>query len=242
MKRALSPLFFAAAVGSLLNCGGGGRKESFSAAGDAMVMSGVTGIWMGSTPDGKTFTVTFCENLAADHTDGNACDTLHVVRGGGRGTTETTEEPTGCGGCDYSYSAFVSGTVEGDDLAETPVKGEFDLASGDANGLGLPYQFDAISDTRVEAQYGTTPAVALNGHMDQQGVIEIERFAYPPLAAGSNDAGLGSSDAGSANDASADSGAAPSDVDAAAQATGSQQINEPAFELHRIGDASCPSN
>jgi hypothetical protein len=53
---------------------------------------------------------------------------LHTVRGQGRGTTETVSEPGGCGGgCDYDNSAYVTGTIEGDDLAPTNISGQFEL-------------------------------------------------------------------------------------------------------------------
>ena len=230
LKRAVSPFLVAAAVASLLNCGGG-RQESFTSQGDTSVMSGVTGTWMGSTPDGKTYTVTLCENLAATHTDAvEGCDTLHVVRGDGRGTTETTEEPTGCGGCIYTYSAFVDGTADGDDLSSTDVHGEFDLASGDANGLGFPYSVRLLSKATQPGQYNeTTPTFVLSGEMKQAGVIEVSSMTY------SQGAGIVNGDGG------ADSDAAPSDADAAAQGNGGAQITTPAFELHRVGDATCPS-
>ncbi|MGH7280047.1 MAG: hypothetical protein ACRELY_00865, partial [Polyangiaceae bacterium] len=79
-KRALSPFFFAAAVASLLNCGGGGTKESFTSEGDATVMAAFTGIWMGSTPDGKTYTLTLCEDEAATQSDATdpGCGSLHI--------------------------------------------------------------------------------------------------------------------------------------------------------------------
>lgn len=229
LKRVLSPFFVAAAVASLLNCGGG-REESFTADGDTAVMSGVTGIWMGSTPDGKTYTLTLCENRAATHTDAvEGCDTLHVVRGDGRGTTETTEEPTGCGGCIYTYSAFVNGTIEGDDLASSAVHGEFDLSQGDANGLGFPYSVRISSDATRTGQYDEAwPRVGLNGEMKQAGVIELDDLEYPSMGVVSND------DAGS--------DAAPlSDTDAGGQGS-SRQVTTPAFELHRIGEATCPTS
>ena len=233
MKRVFSPLFLAVAVGSLLNCGGG-REESFTTAGDDTVMQGVTGIWMGSTPDGKTYTLTLCEDQMATHADAvEGCDTLHVVRGGGRGTTETTEEPTGCGGCIYTYAAFVNGNIEGDDLEQTTIHGEFDLSSGDASGLGLPYTvFVQSGDRRLGQSNANPPVLHANGNMKQTGVIDLEGLTYSPIE------GASGSDAGS--DASADAATVPSDVDAAV-VTG-QPITTPAFELHRIGEASCPSN
>lgn len=233
MKRALSPFLLAAAVGSVLNCGGG-RQESFTTSGDSAVMQGVTGIWMGSTPDGKTYTVTLCEDQAATRNDAvEGCDTLHVVRGGGRGTTETTEEPTGCGGCIYTYAAFVNGNIEGDDLAQTPIHGEFDLSSGDANGPGLPYTvFVQSGDRRLGQSNANPPVLRANGSMKQTGVIDLDGLTYSPIE------GASAVDAG--GDASSDAAVGPSDVDAAV-ATG-QPITTPAFELHRIGEASCPSN
>ncbi|MGH7279955.1 MAG: hypothetical protein ACRELY_00400, partial [Polyangiaceae bacterium] len=158
---------------------------------------------------------------------------LHIVRGGGRGKTETTEESAGCGGCVYSYPAIVNGTIEGDDLDETTVRGQFDVAQGDANGLVFPYSMDLESGATDSDQYNDSiPKLTMNGQMFQAGVIEIGNgsFAYSPSAE------FVTSDSG------ADSDAAPTDVDAAAQPSNGAKVTTPAFELHRIGDAACPAN
>lgn len=217
--RIVYPLLLGLSVACLLNCGGG-RKESFTSQADAQVVSGVTGIWMATTPEGNTYTLTLCEDTSSRETS-LSCETLHKVQGGGRGVTETTEEPTGCGGCDYDYSVYVNGTIEGDDLSPTDVEGQFALTSGDADGKGgFPYHVDIRRTGDASARFFVT------GEMDAPGSFDVTTMSYAPSAGVVQDAG--------------DAATFPSDTDGS-YVPSTQTGTASGFTFHRVGDASCPA-
>ncbi len=126
------------AVGALTNCTDKGPDIDFTTQGDDQVMSVVTGVWSGTSSEGKTYTLTLCEDDNAEVPGSEKCQELYTVVGGGRGQTQTINEPQGCGGCDFGLNAFTSGTFEGDDVAPTAISVAFSAASGDANGPVYP--------------------------------------------------------------------------------------------------------
>jgi hypothetical protein len=233
-KRAISPSLFFLAVGALIHCGGDDNEASFTTQGDAAVMSGIVGTWMGTSDSGNTYTLTLCEDTsAAAGVDSNiSCQTLHAVRGNGRGITETVSQPEGCGGCDYDNSAYVTGTVEGDDLTSTQVNGQFALTGGDANSLGFPYRI------RIEGTSFSGDSVSISGEMPSAGAFDVESFYYTPSAAPPLDA---SADDASDVDASAfDSGAVvPAASSSATPGSAAITITN-GITFHRVGDAACP--
>src|ERR1035441_2139572 len=95
-KRVLSPSLFFLALGALIHCGGN-DDMSFTTQGDTAVMSGIVGTWTGTSSAGNTYTLTLCENTSSNLSTNETCQTLHTVRGQGRGTTETVKQPGGCG-------------------------------------------------------------------------------------------------------------------------------------------------
>lgn len=226
-ERAWSPLVFAGVVVSIIHCGGNGPGSSFSSEGDARVMSGIVGTWVGTSNEGRSYTMTLCEDTSsAPHDSELSCETLHTVKGGGRGATETVNEPGGCGGCDYDNSAYVTGSVEGDDLPTTTISGQLGLSGGDTDELAFPYQTQ-LNDLPSGSPYGTH--LQMFGTMVSAGVIDQATLTYPAIAV--------ASDGGDQDAESADAGAAysVSDAGALARATATGLV------FHRVGDAACPS-
>jgi hypothetical protein len=213
-KRLLSPSLFFLAVGALIHCGSNDDETSFSTQGDTAVMAGIVGTWMGSSDSGNTYALILCEDTSAASSTKLSCQTLHTVRGGGRGTTETVSKPEGCGGCNYDNSAFVTGTIEGSDLSSTRVDGQFGLTGGDTNGLGFPYETQLEGATANES-------VSISGSVPSAGELDVDSFYYTPTAAADLDA--------AATDSSAEN-----ESDAAATTI------TKAITFHRVGDATCP--
>ncbi len=123
MKTRLPSLFAALGVLALLHCGGGDDGSTpMTSEGDALAVQRIVGTWEATSPHGKV-TMTLCEDLTADGTQSTTCECRHVVRGEGRGKTESVSlaPPSGCeaGGCLYDTSAFVVGTVGGEALGTT---------------------------------------------------------------------------------------------------------------------------
>jgi hypothetical protein len=241
-KRALSPSLFFLAVGALIHCGGNDNDTSFTTQGDTAVMAGIVGAWMGTSESGHTYTLTLCEDTSA--TGGTStsmsCQTLHTVRGDGRGTTETVSKPEGCGGCDYDNSAYVNATIEGDDLTSTTIDGQFDLSGGDANGLGFPYEFK-LSGTTFSDQ-----SISITGTMPSAGAFNVESFYYTPNPAPAVDASAADASEVDASDIDAseiDSGLAPAPSSSASSSpspnAGAVTITN-GITFHRVGDATCP--
>ena len=209
-KRALLPFFLAGSTAVLLNCGGGPTQD-FTADGDTTVTNNILGVWEGTSSDGRTYILSLCED-DSDRLTALSCETLHRVKGNEQGKTETTEEPTGCGGCDYDYSLYVAGSIQGTDLASTGIIGQFGLAGGDKNGPAFPYR---IVGSTVD---GTT--LRYEGVMESADSFTLTSLSYPATAssgfdAGPIDSGSASFDAGdpSTNDVDA-STADAGDVDA----------------------------
>jgi hypothetical protein len=275
-KRALSPFLFALAVGSLLNCGGGGGDEQdFTSHGDALVMTSLVGTWKGTSAAGKPYTLTLCENLdpnAQSHSLAGTCGTKHQIEGGGRGKSETVSmDPGGCGGCDYDNSAYMVGTLEGSDIASTPIYAQFSM-DGDANGPPLPYTF-ALADSAYTSAEDRRQTTTMRGEVATAGTIDVSVFTYDALPGEippAYDAGNGL-DASQASDASQDTDAGDldsgnsdaSDLDANADdasavdtgsigpaptASSSSSPPPPAvprqtttIRLARVAEAACPS-
>ncbi|MEO8876157.1 MAG: hypothetical protein ABI461_11265 [Polyangiaceae bacterium] len=241
-ERVLSPFLIAAAVISIMNCGGG-HEDSFTTAGDADVVEGVTGVWMGTSIAGNTYTLTLCEDTSDRHTD-VSCQTLHKVQGDGRGATETTQEPGGCGGCDYDYSVYVNGTLEGDDLESSKIQGQFSLARGDADGkLAFPY---AVGIGSPGSAVASSSSISLTGEMDAPGSFDVTSLAYPTTTAPTDSGAVDLVDAG---DSDAESDAAVVDSGSLGPAPSGSSSSGPARQrgdvtgviFHRIGNATCPT-
>ncbi|MEO7111732.1 MAG: hypothetical protein ABI183_14925 [Polyangiaceae bacterium] len=233
-KRVLSPFLFALAVGSMLNCGGGGGdEEDFTSHGDALVMTSLVGIWKGTSAAGKPYALTICEDLdpnAQRDSLAATCGTKHQIEGNGRGKTEAVSmDPGGCGGCDYDNSAYMVGTLEGSDIAPTPVNAQFSM-NGDANGPALPYAF-VLADSAYKTAEDLRQTITMRGNVMTAGYIDVSLFTYetpdqipPPYDAGngldasqdsdaSQEADAGDVDSGEPDasdlDASADDASAP---------------------------------
>ncbi|MEO8798279.1 MAG: hypothetical protein ABI551_10365, partial [Polyangiaceae bacterium] len=196
-KRTLAPFFLAACTATLLNCGGG-KQEDFTTEGDTAVTSGIVGTWEGTSSDGRAFLLTVCED-DSDRESMLSCETLHHVKGNGQGATETTEEPTGgCnGGCDYDYSLYVAGTIEGTDVLPTSFEAQFNLGGGDKNGLPFPYDVEGSSN----GMRGGSEGVSFSGQMPGPDTFTLATLSYPASAAsndgGTRDVDASESDAGS---------------------------------------------
>jgi hypothetical protein len=235
LKRALSPSLFFLAVGALIHCGGDDNNgTSFSTQGDTAVMAGIVGTWMGTSNAGTTYTLTLCEDKSSTLITEDSCQTLHTVRGQGRGATETVSKPDqGCGGCDYDNSAYVTGTIDGDDLA-SDFHGQIQLTGGDVNGLGFPYKID------FEGTGSFAPTFAIDGVMQSPGSFDADHLYYAPTTAPAVDGGdqdASDSDSGTVAPApSTSASAAPQPsagpFDSTAVVTG--------IAFHRVGDAACP--
>jgi hypothetical protein len=227
-KRVLSPSLFFLAVGALIHCGGDDNNgTSFSTQGDTAVMAGIVGTWMGTSSAGNTYTLTLCEDKSSTLNTEESCQTLHTVKGQGRGTTETVTNPDqGCGGCDYDNSAYVIGTIEGDDLASSTFNGQFGLTGGDVNGLGFPYKIN------IEGSGYYAPTFAIDGTMDSPGSFEADHLYYVPMTAPATDGG--DQDASDFDSGVVDPAPTPSagPVYLTAVVDG--------ITFHRIGDATCP--
>lgn len=231
-RRSLLPFVLAACAVTVLNCGGG-KQEDFTSEGDSAVASGIVGAWEGTSSDGRAYVLTVCED-DGDREDLIGCETLHRVKGDGQGTTETTEEPTGCGGCNYDYSFYTSGTLEGTDLAPTPVFAQFDIGKGDKSGPAFPYDLEgSASSGRDSAPHA---AIYFTGSMPSADTFTLSTLSYPPMAGVGADAGA--QDAGGEADAAAPA-PAPSSSGSSSPSGANVSVSNVVF--HRTGVASCPS-
>ncbi len=231
-RYTLAPFFLAVCTATVLNCGGG-KQVDFTAEGDTAVTSGIVGTWEGTSSDGRAYLLTVCED-DGDREDLIGCETLHRVKGNGQGATETTEEPTGCGGCNYDYSLYTAGTLEGTDLAPTPVYAQFNVNRGDKRGPSFPYDVEgSASSGRDQA---STAAIYFAGSMPSADTFTLSTLSYP-ASPGSN------VDAGADDDAGDIDAGVPAPAPSASGSSSSVGANVSVSNVvfHRTGVAVCPS-
>jgi hypothetical protein len=134
VRRLILPLF----VYAVFACGN--HQITFDAQHDDPAMLAVTRVWQGSG-----VTLSLCEDIAAEPSVSvSGCEVAHVVRGGSRTATTTTNSAKGgCpGGCAGQNSAYVAGQLSQNGL-ELEVSGVVILGSlYDDDPYAYPYTFE----------------------------------------------------------------------------------------------------
>jgi hypothetical protein len=154
---------------------------------DAQVVAAFEGTWTAQTATGPvTFSV--CEDRDADGTGSSSCETLHVVRGGGRSAGEDVDWESGglgCGGCNYDISAFFKGSLTLPDGTTLPATAILTLATAHKSNL-YDGKYDLVVTAREPGRMARVDADYRDGSL-------IRGTLYADAGSNSSSAGTGGS-------------------------------------------------
>jgi len=146
----------------------GSEVRQYTPAQDDEAIAAIERRWSGTVGEGP-FSITFCEDRAANDAETpDGCQVEHVVKGGGRTVPSQSEEPSsvGCGGCPFMVRTSVTALVVGPDSVARNLKGV--VAFGSAYD-GDPFAGDWAF--QVDSPQGEANPITVEGRIQADGSL-----------------------------------------------------------------------
>jgi hypothetical protein len=144
-----------------------GYTARFGPERDAAAMAAILSTWTQTA--GGTLVLSLCEDVTtAEAWTGPDCLVDHVVRAGGLGLAHEVHHTGGCGagGCPFAATAYVRGTVQGDDFSgPVSVRGEVVLNDPASDPYAFPYRLSLVCDD-PQQRCGIDGTLAADGRLD----------------------------------------------------------------------------